>query len=77
MNRRVRNRNLSAREILTGRDQITNKSLELNDHDLSQKQMELRVKNHPASAKSKAGTGKHAQEADVWPGALVHIKRLK
>ena len=75
LNRRVRNRNVSAREILTGRDQITNKSLELNDVDLAKKQLEMRTNNHPVSARSKAGTDKFAQEAPVWPGALVFIKQ--
>ena len=68
LNRRVRNRNLSAREIITRRDQISNKSLSLNDKD-------LRQDNHPVSAESKAGTDKLATEAEVWPGALVIQKK--
>ena len=35
----------------------------------------MRLKNHPASEKSKAGTDKAAEASHVWPGALVFIKR--
>lgn len=65
LNKRVRNRNLSAREILTGRDQISNKSLKLDDESLANQQLKLREDNHPASARSKAGTDKLAAEACV------------
>ena len=77
MNRRIRNRNVSAREILTGRDQITNKSLNITDEDMSRKQLEVRNYNHPISARSKAGTDKLAEITEVWPGALVFIKQEK
>ena len=75
LNRRVRNRKLSAREIVTRRDQISNKSLDLNDKDLSAQQIQLRQDNHPVSAKSKAGTAKLATTAEIWPGALVILKK--
>ena len=75
LNRRIRNRNLSAREIITRRDQITNKSLNLEDSALAEDQFNIRMKNHPASAKSKARTETLAQEELVWPGALVVIKK--
>ena len=75
LNRRIRNRNLSAREIITRRDQISNKSLNLDDENLSAQQLQLRQDNHPVSAKSKAGTEKLATEAEVWPGALVVLKK--
>ena len=77
MNRRIRNRNVSAREILTGRDQITNKSLNLTDEDMSRKQLEIRNYNHPISARSKAKTDKLAAKTKVWPGALVFMKQEK
>ena len=75
MNRRIRNRDVSAREILTGRDQITNKSLNLTDEEMSRKQLEIRNYNHPISARSKANTDKLAENSQVWPGALVFIKQ--
>ena len=42
LNTRVRNRNLSAKELLFCRDQITLQPLDVNDVDISHKQQELR-----------------------------------
>ena len=75
LNRRIRNRGLSAREILTRRDQISNKVIKLDDEVLASQQLQLREENHPSSARSKAGSDKLAAEACVWPGALVILKK--
>ena len=75
LNRRIRNRNLSAKEILTRRDQFSNESLNIDDQSLSEEQFKIREANHPTSAKSKAKTSKPARAAEVWPGALVYLKK--
>ena len=49
--------------------------MNLDDKNLSAQQLQLRQDNHPVSAKSKAGTEKLATEAEVWPGALVVLKK--
>ena len=60
MNTRIRNRGLSAREILFQRDQQTNEQLSICDKELSSKQQDIRTQNHPLSAISKAPRGKLA-----------------
>jgi hypothetical protein len=74
LNTRVRNRGLSAKEILTQRDHITGEQLNLIDADLSEQQHELRSSNHTTSAHSKAPRGKAASMLHVSPGNLVYLK---
>ena len=54
LNTRIRNRNLSARELLFCRDQMTLSPLVIDDLEMSSKQQELRSKNHLPSAISKS-----------------------
>jgi hypothetical protein len=74
LNTRVRNRGLSAKEILTQRDHITGEQLNLNDVDLAQQQHDLRTQNHASSAQSKAPRGKTASKLHVTAGDLVYLK---
>ena len=74
LNTRVRNRNLSAKELLFCRDQITLQPLDVNDVDISHKQQELRNKNHLPSALSKSKGRSSPPETVFDIGALVHIK---
>ena len=73
----LRNRNLSAREIVTKRNQNTHEPLNLSDQNLADEQLQLRLSNHPLSEKSKVKGGKKAAETNVWPGALVFLKKDK
>ena len=54
LNSRIRNRGLTAQEIVTCRDHITGKQLQFNDAELCERQELLRDQNHPSSTKSKA-----------------------
>ena len=77
LNRRVRNSKLSAREIITTRDQNTGERIEIDDNSLASDQFQRRLINHPASAKSKVHNGVIAKKINVWPGALVTLKKDK
>ena len=77
LNRRIRSSKISAREIITTRDQNTGAKLMVDDEDLAIKQVAQREANHPASAKSKMPGGTPATPIEVWPGALVTIKKEK
>ena len=73
LNRMIRNRDLSAREIITNRDQNTLKPLNLSDANLAEEQLQMRLSNHPLSEKSKVKGGRKAAQTMVWPGALVFL----
>ena len=53
LNSRIRNRGLSAKEIVTFRDQVTHQLLPLDDKHLTQQQKKVRERNHLASSKPK------------------------
>ena len=74
LNSRIRNRGLSAKEILLQRGQHTSEQLRFSDTDLAQKQNEIRSQNQPFSAKSKAPGSPNASNACVSVGDLVFIK---
>ena len=74
LNSRIRNRNLSAKEIVTCRDQVTGKQLQIDDIELSKQQELLRDRNHQPSAKCKAPRGASATNPSLTPGSLVYIK---
>jgi len=74
LNSRVRNRGLSAKEILFQRDQLTGEQLNFTDAHLAEEQHRLRVQNHEPSAHSKAPKGKPTCAADVSLGDLVYVK---
>ena len=77
LNKMIRNRNLSSREIVTNRNQNTHEPLNLCDDKLANEQFNLRQENHPFSEKCKVKGGKQATKIDVWPGALVFLKKDK
>ena len=74
LNTRIRNRGLSAQELLFCRDQNTGEQLSFKDDLLSRQQEEVRRQNHPHSANSKAKGAPAAVCADVTVGDLVFIK---
>ena len=63
----IRGRNVSSKEIILNRD--------LDDATLSDKQVSLRLQNHPHSAKCKVKKGVPAKASVIWPGALVFLKK--
>ena len=74
LNMRIRNRGLSAQEMLFCRDQNTGEQLNVRDADLSTEQESIRKENHPHSSRSKAHGAASACDADVTRGDLVFIK---
>ena len=74
LNSRIRNRGLSAWEILCQRNQFTGEQIDINDLSLSEQQAQLRVSNQEYSAKHKARGRPPAQEASIVKGSLVYIK---
>ena len=75
LNSRIRNRGLSAREILFCRDQVTSMPLNVSDNVLRQSQENTRNENHLPSAKSKSRDNIPATPAKVNVGSLVYIKK--
>ena len=74
LNSRIRNRGLSAWEILCQRNQFTGEQIDINDLALSEQQAQLRVANQEYSARSKARGNMPALETSVTKGSLVYIK---
>ena len=74
LNSRIRNRGLSAWEILCQRDQFTGEQIDVNDLSLSEQQAQHRAANQSASAKCKARGNPSAEKAVVQTGSLVHVK---
>ena len=77
LNARIRNRGLSAWEILNQRNQYTGEQLNIDDLQLSERQLEIRVANQAATAKHKARGRPAAENAVVQSGSLVYIKADK
>ena len=77
LNSRIRNRGLSAWEILSQRNQYTGEQIEIDDLKLSEEQAQLRAANQAASAKHKAQGRPPAENAVVQKGSLVYIKSDK
>ena len=75
LNKLIRGRDVSAREIILNRAQHTSEDLNLDDEILASKQESLRLQNHPQSAKSKVRKGVPAKQSNIWPGALVFLKK--
>ena len=74
LNSRIRNRGLSAWEILFQRDQYTLEPLEISDAILSTEQREIRSRNQTSSAKSKSRNAPGAIACDAMAGSLVYLK---
>ena len=77
LNTRIRNRGVSAKEVLLQRDQYTNNEFPIDDVVLSEKQTDIHNRNHDASSRSKAHGEKFANSANVKVGDLVYIKNEK
>ncbi len=77
LNSRIRNRDLSSKEIVLKRDQYSNIDIQVNDNNLSQQQQTKRSQNHIPSSRSKAGTKAAICKADVIVGDLVYVKHEK
>ena len=74
LNTRIRNRGLSAQEMLFCRDQNTGEQLNVHDANLSIEQETIRGENHLHSSRSKARGAPAAQNANITRGDLVFIK---
>ncbi len=74
LNMRVRNRGLSAREIVFQRDPHTGEQLQISDNELAAEQHLTRIKNHQTSAISQSSSNKLAKQAHVQIGSLIYIK---
>ena len=74
LNRRVQNSKLSAREIITTRDQNTG---HIYDDSLALDQLQRRLVNHSASAKSKVHKDVITKKINVCPTALVTLTKGK
>ena len=77
LNRRIRNSQFSAREIISHVTRTLVKKIKIDDEKLALSQLERRINNYPISARSKVPKGIMARRATVWPGALVFIKKDK
>ena len=73
LNCMIRDRGLSAKEIVLQREQVTGKQLTFNDSMLADKQHEFRKRNHGPSASSKA-RAPAPPTSDIVVGDLVYIK---
>ena len=74
INSRIRYSGLSASEIITKRDRITNEPIYLDDKKLQDIKYNKRVQNHRYSEKSKSNGNPSAKEAIVDIGNIVYIK---
>jgi hypothetical protein len=73
-NSRVRKYGLSAKEILTKRENYSGNPLMFEDEDISAAKYENRLQNHESSARAKAPGGQPARNAEVVVGDIVHVK---
>ena len=75
LNSRIRNRHLSAKEIIFKRDQYSNAAIDVKDNDLSAAQRSKRAQNHLPSSLAKAGPNAVATKTVAFKvGDLVYIK---
>ena len=74
LNSRVRNRGLSAKEILFQRDQLASEQLHFDDSALSNEQKDQRVCNHSSSPQSKTPEKSVANSSNISVGDLVFLK---
>lgn len=74
LNSRIRNRGLSAKEILFQRDQFGGSQLSFSDCNFAESQREIRETNHDYSSKCKAPRGRRPEKFDFRVGNLVHLK---
>ena len=75
LNKKIRNRGVSSKEIIMNRDQNTLNNLNLDTKRLNDEQLKLRKLNHPQSEKCKSRNGRLPNKPHIWPGALVFLKK--
>lgn len=75
LNSRIRNRGLSAREIVYQRDQASGKQLNMNDEELAESQFQQRRENHAPSALCKKHKSGSTIAQSFKPGDLVYCKQ--
>ena len=73
LNSRIRGRGLSAREMLTQRDQFNHQQLPIEDLQLIIQQHETKLTNHALSEKSKTPSGRVAIPPNSTVGDLVYL----
>ena len=74
LNDKIRNRGLSAAEIHFARDSYDHSNLLLDDQTLMQRQRDLRIKNHPRLAKSRAPKKLPPTTSVISQGDLVFVQ---
>ena len=74
LNARIRNRGLSAWEILFQRDQHTFEPLDISDIILASEQRDTRTRNQASSARSKSRNAPEAVVCNAMRGSLVYLK---
>lgn len=74
LNLRIRNRGLSASEIIYQRDLTHGDQISFNDKDLALSQQNIREQNHIPSAQSKTPRGRKATKFHPGVGDLIFIK---
>ena len=74
LNSRIRHLGLSAKELWMSRDQVSGKNLNLNDRDISDKQLAMRVASHSSSANYASRNAPPVVPHQVTPGQTVFIK---
>ena len=74
LNSRIRNQGLSSAEIHFSRDSDRGENLKLDDADLNDEKLRLRLKNNVYSERSKAPKGKSPGTLEAKPGDIVFVK---
>jgi len=73
LNSRIRNRGLSAREMLLQRNQCTNEQIPLSDANLIKEQHQHRTSNHYHSMISKGGSNPLLSSSTIKVGDIVYL----
>ena len=74
LNSRIRNRDLSAYEIMFCREQNTGSNFNIDDRAIAEKKMKLKIKNHQYSEKSKFGRYREPDAEILHVGDFVYLK---
>ena len=74
LNTRIRNRNLSSREIIFSREQFSGENLDLKDDELKTEKMTNKIVNHKYSEKSKYPKFIEPLDAKACKGDAVYLK---
>ena len=74
LNTRIRNRNLSSREILFSREQASGENLDIKDEELKLEKMAQKIDNHKYSEKSKYPKAIKPLDSKAQKGDAVYMK---